>query len=105
MRTGGYHIVDDNDRLPRRDGVRLHFKLVLYNRVTNHPRPTKKNNNHVSRPRKSSLPQRKQTKYEMCPYRAVLFLVCSAHTLAGQFPAFAHWHKGCAEPERDHGAQ
>lgn len=33
MRTGGYHVVDDNDRLPRRDGVRLHFKLVLYNRV------------------------------------------------------------------------
>jgi hypothetical protein len=57
MRTGGYHVVDDNDRLPRRDGVRLHFKLVLYNRVTIPGRQKEKNNNDVNHPRKSSLPQ------------------------------------------------
>jgi len=27
------------------------------------------------------------------------------NALAGEFPAFAHWHEGGAKPERDHGAQ
>jgi hypothetical protein len=39
MRTRGYHVVDDNDRLPRRNGVRLHFKLVLHRGVSNHQAP------------------------------------------------------------------
>lgn len=32
VRTRGYDVVDDHDRLSRRDRVRLHFKLVLLQR-------------------------------------------------------------------------
>jgi hypothetical protein len=34
VRTRGYDVVDDHDRLSRRDRVRLHFKLVLFYQIS-----------------------------------------------------------------------